>query len=73
MSTNEIRNLSDPLEETEAYLPSTIPAIRSSRPCFMGGHARQASASVPFELWVMGQMSTSLARRGGRTHPDPKL
>ena len=35
-----------------------------------GGHARQASASVPFELWVMGQMSTSLARRGGRSHPD---
>ena len=35
-----------------------------------GGHARQASASVPFELWVMGQMSTSLARRDGRSHPD---
>jgi hypothetical protein len=34
-----------------------------------GGHARQASASVPFELWVMGQMSTSLARRDGRSHP----
>jgi hypothetical protein len=38
-----------------------------------GGHARQASASVPFQLWVMGQMSTSLARRGSRSLPDPKL
>jgi hypothetical protein len=28
--------------------------------------ARQANVSVPFELWVMGQMTASLARRAGR-------
>ena len=35
-----------------------------------GGHARQASAPVPFELWVMGQMAASFTRRDGRSHPD---
>ena len=28
--------------------------------------AQQANVSVPFELWVMGQMTASLARRAGR-------
>jgi hypothetical protein len=35
-----------------------------------GGHARQASAPVPFELWVMGQVAASFTRRDGRSHPD---
>jgi hypothetical protein len=35
-----------------------------------GGHARQASAPVPFELWVMGQLAASFTRRDGRSHPD---
>jgi hypothetical protein len=35
-----------------------------------GGHARQASAPVPFELWVMGQLAASFTRRNGRSHPD---
>jgi hypothetical protein len=35
-----------------------------------GGHARQASAPIPFELWVMGQMAASFTRRDGRSHPD---
>ena len=35
-----------------------------------GGHARQASAPVLFELWVMGQMAASFTRRDGRSHPD---
>jgi hypothetical protein len=35
-----------------------------------GEHARQASAPVPFELWVMGQLAASFTRRDGRSHPD---
>jgi hypothetical protein len=35
-----------------------------------GGHARQASAPVPFELWVMGQVAASFTWRDGRSHPD---
>ena len=38
-----------------------------------GGHARQASAPVPFELWVMGQLAASFTRRDGRSHPDKAL
>ena len=36
----------------------------------LNGHARQASAPVPFELWVMGQMAASFTRRDGRSQPD---
>jgi hypothetical protein len=35
-----------------------------------GGYPRHASVSVPFELWVMGQMTAVFTRRDGRTHPD---
>jgi hypothetical protein len=31
---------------------------------------RDASVSVPFELWVMGQLTASLARRGASSRPE---
>ena len=31
---------------------------------------RDASVSVPFELWVMGQLTASLARRGTWRGPE---
>ena len=30
---------------------------------------REANVSVPFELWVMGQMAASFARQAGRRGP----
>ena len=31
---------------------------------------READMSVPFELWVMGRMTVSFARRAGRRGPS---
>ena len=35
--------------------------------------AREADVSVPFELWVMGRMTVSFARRAGRRGPSARL
>jgi hypothetical protein len=64
MLTTGTQNLPEPLARVQAAYHGTARLAPASADRL--AHVGEPDVSVPFELWVMGRMTVSLARRAGR-------
>ena len=79
MLTTGIQNLPEPLARAQAayrdgtarLAPASADRLARRVEHFASSvqFVREADVSVPFELWVMGRMTASFARRAGRRGP----